>query len=106
MNASIIFNEAAGLGRTVSLFGLCAPVSSMFSFSAPRLDFGAFFSVTPRTQSPWLIVRERMYDFTVSITGLITSVRRTLRRAVRLCRCMGNFRRQKVMRLSVSGWRL
>ena len=106
MNANIIFNETAGLGRTVSLFGLCAPVSAMFSFSAPRLDLGSFFSVTPRTQSPWLIVRERMIDFTVSITGLIFSVRRIVRRAVRLCRCIGDFRRQKIMRLSFAGRRL
>ena len=106
MNATIIFNETVGLGRTVSLFGLCAPVSSMFSFAAPRLDPGTFFSVTPRTPSPWMFVRERMIDFQVSITGLIVSVRRTLRRAVRLCRCMGSFRRQMVMRLSFAGWRL
>ena len=106
MNADIIFSETAGHGRTVSLFGLCAPVSSMFSFSAPRLDAGVSFSVVPRPQSPWLIVRERMVDFTVSITGLIFSVRRIMRRAVRLCRCMGDFRRQKIMRLSFAGRRL
>lgn len=106
MNEDIIFNKTAGYGRTVSVFGLCAPVPAMFSFSAPRPDSGVFFSINPRTESSWQIVRERMIDFTVSITGLIFSVRRTLRRAVRLCSCMGSFRRQQVMRFSFAGRRL
>ncbi|MBQ9338229.1 MAG: hypothetical protein IJS14_13135 [Lentisphaeria bacterium] len=106
MNADIIFNETAGLGRTVSLFGLCAPVSATFSFPAPRLDLGTFFSVSPRTQSSWRIVRERMVGFFVSITGLIDGAREVLRRTVRLCRCKGSFRRQMVLRLSFAGRRL
>ena len=106
MIGNITFHEPAGSGRTVSLFGLAVAVPVMFSLPSPQLDRRAVVSVTPRMQSPWMIVRERLLDFSVSITGLIVGACRIMHRAVRRCFCIGSFRRQMIMRLSFAGWRL
>lgn len=107
MDSKLIFNETRGYGFTISLSGIAVSVSRDFSFAAPELEIGDFFSVNSRMQSCWLFVRERIDHFYVSVTGLIDE---NLRKAVRATVCFAssvfNFRRQQVLRLSFAGRRL
>lgn len=103
----ISFNGTAGNGFTISLHGFAASVSEIFSFSAPELCIGDFFSVPARLQSEWLIVRERMDHFWVSITGLIcAAVPETVRSALNFAYRAFNVRRLRILRLAFSGRRL
>ena len=108
MDRNLFFNETAGNGYSISLCGFSASVSKVFSFAAPELDFGEFFSISARLHSEWVIVRERIDHFSVSITGLICGyVRRTVRSVMLSCaKRTPNFRRLRIMRLSFSGFRL
>ncbi len=107
MNGKLFFDETRGSGFTISLSGFAVSVSRVFSFAAPELEIGEFFSVTSRMQSCWLIVRERIDRFYVSVTGLIgESLRKNVHAAVRFASGVFNFRRQQVLRLSFAGRRL
>lgn len=107
MDSKLIFNETRGHGFTISLSGIAVAVSRVFSFAAPELEIGDFFSVTSRMQSPWLIVRERIDQFYVSVTGLIgENLRKAVRATVHFASRVFNFRRQQVLRLSFAGRRL
>ena len=107
MNSKLIFDETRGSGFTISLSGIAVSVSRVFSFAAPELEIGDYFSVTSRMQSRWLIVRERIGQFYVSVTGLIgENLRKAVRAAVRFGAHVFNFRRQQVLRLSFAGRRL
>ncbi len=107
MNGKLIFDETRAGDLTISLSGIAVSVSRVFSFAAPELEIGDFFSVTSRIQSRWLIVRERIDQFYVSVTGLIEeSVHNAVRAAARSVSRVFNFRRQQVLRLSFCGRRL
>ena len=108
MDRDLFFNETAADGFSISLCGYSASVSKVFSFAAPELEIGDYFSVTSRMQSRWLIVRERIGQFYVSVTGLICGfVRRTVRSVMKRCaQRTPNFRRLRIMRLSFCGFRL
>ena len=107
MGGSFFFNGTAGNGFTVSLHGFAVPVPEIFSFSAPELFIGEFFSVHARLQSEWLIVRERMDHFWVSITGLICAAVPGKVRSALNCVCrVFNVRRLRILRLAFSGRRL
>ena len=108
MDRNLFFNETAADGFSISLCGYSASVSKVFSFAAPELDFGELFSVSARLHSEWLIVRERIDHFSVSITGLICGyVRNTVRSVLLRCaKRMPTFRRLRIMRLSFCGFRL
>ena len=108
MNGELFFNETAGDGYSISLCGSSASGSKVFSFAAPELNFGDFFSVSARLHSEWMIVRERIDHFSVSITGLICGfVRGTVRSAMMRCaKRTPNFRRLRILLLSFCGFRL
>ena len=108
MDRKFFFDETATDGFSISLCGFTASVSKVFSFAAPEFDSGEFFSVSARLHSEWMIVRERIDHFSVSITGLICGfVRRTVRSVMKRCaQRTPNFRRLRIMRLSFCGFRL